>query len=61
MKSDEFLQYLWGIETPTCYIRNTFNNRFLQYLWGIETQYRINTAGMGEQVFTVPMRNWNSL
>ena len=33
----QFLQYLWGIETPPreCILYTIF--RFLQYLWGIET------------------------
>ena len=34
---------------------------FLQYLWGIETYTNVRWYVKPHTVFTVPMRNWNSL
>ena len=34
---------------------------FLQYLWGIETKEIIRSLFYTKLVFTVPMRNWNSV
>ena len=56
-----FLQYLWGIETKI--VKKVINNEivFLQYLWGIETRCKYRWWMNQYHVFTVPMRNWNSL
>ena len=36
-------------------------NLFLQYLWGIETKKILPVKWSSPQVFTVPMRNWNTI
>ena len=55
----QFLQYLWGIETSVWEHLRRGYWLFLQYLWGIETLHKQNLFSNTEQVFTVPMRNWN--
>jgi len=58
-RSLKFSVYLWGIETRRWIILQRRQRAFSVYLWGIETSnltihlYRFN------QVFSLPMRNWN--
>jgi len=63
---DPFIQRLTGfystyeeLKLPKGLFRTNFNFVFLQYLWGIETLTQSEQCLQTQQVFTVPMRNWN--
>ena len=56
-----FLLYLWGIETLLWPLQSHSYCLFLLYLWGIETCWRCKWAAKTKSVFTLPMRNWNTI
>ena len=55
-----FLAYLWGIETRHNIPWFKYPVPFLAYLWGIETDGKERKVNVGGEVFSLPMRNWNS-
>ena len=55
-----FLAYLWGIETLRRKVFS-FPAQFLAYLWGIETWCIMKVSHLPGRVFSLPMRNWNTL
>jgi len=54
-----FLAYLWGIEIWLLSIYLLCANQFLAYLWGIEIMSVEEVIKHAQQVFSLPMRNWN--
>ena len=61
VKSPAFLAYLWGIETVSTDTMSALPATFLAYLWGIETQRNTRLQIPHCEVFSLPMRNWNSV
>jgi len=57
---EQFSFYLWGIETSHMMPAHTYCCiRFSFYLWGIETISPCQQYLFVQQVFILPMRNWN--
>ena len=56
-----FEAYLWGIETPSKKKIVPFRELFEAYLWGIETPWSRRKGDRREGVWSLPMRNWNSV
>ena len=56
-----FTAYLWGIETCPDELQRKNYSLFTAYLWGIETQYMGRTNQWAKLVYSLPMRNWNSV
>ena len=54
-----FLAYLWGIETDHFFRNFSKPIKFLAYLWGIETRLCPGFLVRPNEVFSLPMRNWN--
>ena len=57
---NSFSAYLWGIETqPEPEEITESYPEFSAYLWGIETYNNTNLVFLENNVFSLPMRNWN--
>ena len=56
----KFIDYLWGIETPQSWIGPPCQTSFIDYLWGIETLILHLWLFQENQVYRLPMRNWNA-
>ena len=55
-----FIDYLWGIETLPPPLTLDIILLFIDYLWGIETRTYVRDKNAVDEVYRLPMRNWNS-
>ena len=59
LPQNEFLPYLWGMETDKIKGIRLYTFQFLPYLWGMETLKPQTFNTVTPIVLTVPMRNGN--